>query len=373
MKIERIKTFLTGRSLLVRVYTDEGIIGNGEAGLWAHHPVVKTAIEEFADYYVGKDPTLMEHHQQVVTRDTHFMGAVISAAVSAMDIAMWDILAKSVGKPVYALLGGKVRDRVRVFANIGGATFEERAASAREQVAKGYVSLRTTPFLPGFEKLGPTAIVNQAVGVVAAIREAIGPDIDLGLEIHRNLDTDTAIMLGKALEPYGILYYEDPLGPESIWAVEYVARHVDLPIATGERFYNIYQFKDLIDSKTCSMIRPDVSLAGGFTQLKKIAGMAEASFVGIFPHLMGSPVNIATYVQFAASTPSFRLMESLSADTHPLKGIVDHPPELVDGHIVVPDRPGIGLEILEDELPNYPYVPKRIPGQTLKSDGSVTL
>ncbi len=373
MKIERIRPFLVGRSLLVRVYTDEGIVGNGEAGLWAHQRVVHTAIEGLADYYVGQDPTRMEHHYQVVSRDTHFAGAALSAAVSALDIAMWDILAKSVNKPVHALLGGRVRDRVRVFANVVGATLAARGESAREQVEKGYVSLRTTPFLPDFERLSATAIVKQAVGVVAAIRDAVGDEVDLGLEIHRNLDTDTAILLARELEPFRILYYEDPLAPESVEALEYVARHVDLPIATGERYYSIQQFKELIDKKTVAMIRPDVSLVGGFTQAKKIAALAEASFVGIFPHLMGSPVNIAAFVQFAASTPNFRLMESNLVDTHALNAVIDQPLTLQDGHILLPDRPGIGVEIVEKELARFPYQPQRILGENRHSDGSVAL
>ena len=233
MKIESVKPILVGRSLLVRVYTDEGIVGTGEAGLWAYHRWVYEAIRELSAYYVGQDPTRMEHHYQVLSRETHFMGSVLSAALSAMDIAMWDILAKSVGKPVHALLGGRVRDKVKVFANVGGATIEERAESARRQVEKGFISLRTTPMFPGFEQQTPTKVVKDAVAIVRAIREAVGDEVDLGLEIHRNLAPDQAILLAHELAPYRILYYEDPLAPESISALDYIARHVHLPIATG--------------------------------------------------------------------------------------------------------------------------------------------
>ena len=153
MKIERIMPFLVDRCLLVRVYTDEGIVGTGEAGLWAHHKMVYEAINELAEYYVGKDPARIEHHYQVVSRDTHFMGAVLSAAMSAIDIALWDILGKSVGKPVYQLLGGKCRDKIRVFANVDGRHARGARPRARaEQVEQGYTSLRTIPFLPGFER-----------------------------------------------------------------------------------------------------------------------------------------------------------------------------------------------------------------------------
>jgi galactonate dehydratase len=294
MKIVSVKPFLVGRCLLVRVYTDEGIIGNGEAGLWAHHRTVFHAIQELSEYYVGKDPARIEHHFQVVSRNTHFMGAVLGAAMSAMDIAMWDILGKALDRPVYQLLGGKCRDRIKVFAGVGGNTLHARAESAVRGVEAGFTSLRTTPFFPGFEQQTSTKVIKTAVEIVKAIRDAVGDEIDLGLEIHRNLAPDEAIILAGELAPYRILYYEDPIAPQSEDALEYVARHVNIPIVAGERSYNIYQYKELIDRKVVSMIRPDLSVAGGFTQTRKIAALAEASFVGVFPHLMGSPVNKLT-------------------------------------------------------------------------------
>jgi galactonate dehydratase len=369
MKIEKITPFLVDRFLLVRVYTDEGIVGNGEAGLWAHHPMVYAAVQELSEYYVGKDPLRIEHHFQVVSRNTHFMGAVQSAAISAIDIALWDILAKSVNLPVYQLLGGKCRDKVKVFANVGGATIDECVQSAAKGVEQGYISLRMMGSWPGCEKLNATQEITQIVERVKHVREAIGYEIDLGIECHRNFMPEEAILLGNELAAYRMLYYEDPLAPESIEALEYVARHVHIPIATGERFYNIYQFKDLIDRKIVSLIRSDPSLAGGYTQCKKIAGMAEAAFISIFPHLMGSPVNIAAFVQFDASIPNYFLHENyIGSDA--FNDIVDHPVERQGGYIIVPDRPGIGLEIQEDKLEKYPYRPIKING-AFGADGSV--
>ncbi len=369
MKITRITPFLVDRFLLVRVYTDEGLIGNGEAGLWAHHKTVATAIEELSDYYVGKDPRQIEHHFQVVSRNTHFMGAVLSAAMSAIDIALWDILGKSVGLPIYQLLGGKVRDKIKVFANVVGKTPKEFGESAAEQVAAGYLSLRTQPFLPDFEKQTPTQIIGNAVKIVQAIRDAVGYEVDFGLEIHRNLRPEEAIALANELLPFRILYYEDPLAPECNEAVSYIARHINLAMATGERFYNIYQFKELIDRQVVSLIRPDLSLAGGYTQCKKIAGMAEAAFIGIFPHLMGSPLNISAFVQWDAATPNFVLHENL-INVDIFNDILDNPPERQGGYIIVPDRPGIGAEIQEEKLAKYPYRPQRI-GGFFGADGAV--
>ncbi len=158
MKITEIKPFLVDTYLLVRVYTDEGLIGNGEAGLWAHHRVVCETIRELSEYYVGKDPRLIEHHYQVVSRNTHFQGAVLSAAMSAIDVALWDILGKSVDLPVYQLLGGKCRDKVKVFANVTGGTVEQRVESALKNVERGYISLRMIPFSANFEQQTPTRV-----------------------------------------------------------------------------------------------------------------------------------------------------------------------------------------------------------------------
>lgn len=369
MKIEKITPFLVDRFLLVRVYTDAGIVGNGEAGLWAHQKVVYEAIRELSKYYVGKDPTRIEHHYQVVSRDSHFMGAALNAAMSALDVAMWDILGKSVDLPVYQLLGGKCRGRVKVFNNVSGDTLAAIAESAIRNVEAGFISLRTGPFFPGWEQQTSTQVITTAVEIVKTIREAVGYEVDLGLEIHRNLTPDEAIILAGELAPFRILYYEDPIAPQSVEALDYVARHVHIPIATGERFYNIQQFKELIDKKTVSLIRPDVSLAGGITQCKKIAALAEASFVGIFPHLMGSPVNLAAFVQLDAAIPNYALMEShTGADA--FSEIVDQPLEREGGYVIVPDRPGIGVEINEAQLGKFPYTSRQITG-SFRADGAV--
>lgn len=369
VRIEKITPFLVDRCLLVRVYTDAGLVGTGEAGLWAHHKMVYDAINELSDYYVGRDPTRIEHHFQVVSRDTHFAGAVLSAALSAIDIALWDILGKSLGKPVHQLLGGKCRDRVQVFARVEGKTLEQRAESARQAVEQGYTSLRTMPFFPDWEQQPPSRVIDTAVAIVRAIREAVGYGIDLGIEAHRNFTPNEAVTLAGELAPYRLLYYEDPVAPESFEALRYVARHVDIPIATGERCSSLYQFRELIDSGTVSLIRPDLSMAGGFTQCKKIAALAESAFIGVFPHLMGSPVNLAAYVQLDAAIPNYRLQESnLGADA--LNEILEEPLQRDGGYLIVPDRPGIGVELREDKLSKFPYRPHRITG-SFHADGSV--
>jgi galactonate dehydratase len=367
MRIESITPHLVDRCLLVQVRTDDGIVGIGEAGLWAHHRVVHQMIEDLGDYFVGQEPTRMDHHYQAVTRNAHFPSPVLSAALSAIDIALWDILGKSLGRPVHELLGGKCRDKVRVFASIGGDSVEAHVANARQAVDEGYTSLRSMPFLPGWEAQPPTQYIGTAADIVQAIRDEVGYDIDLGVELHRNFGPDESVILAREIAPLRILYYEDPVAPESVTALKYVADRVDLPIAAGERCHSLFQFRELMDAVPLAMIRTDLSLAGGFTQCRKIAAVAESAFVNVFPHLMGSQVNLAAFVQFGASIPNYALMEGQATA---LNDIVEQPLVVEGGYVTVPDRPGIGVELREDMLAKYPYRP-HLNLAARRADGSI--
>ncbi len=367
MKITRIEPLLVDRCLLVRVHTDAGLVGLGECGLWAHHPEVATALTELADYFVGKPAGTMEHHYQAVTRDAHFGGPVLAAALSGIDIALWDLLGQEMGKPVHQLLGGAVRQKVRVFAHVTGDTVDQHVAHARQAVAAGYTSLRVMPFLAGWEERSASAYIGEAAEIIARVREAVGGTIDLGVELHRNFGPEETIVLAREIAPFRILYLEDPVAPESLEALRYVARHVDIPIAAGERLWNLFGFGELLATGTSAWIRPDLSLVGGFTQSRKVAAMAEANFVKVFPHLMGSQVNLAAFVQFAAATPNYVLMEGQATI---LDDLVDHPLRVEGGYVCVSDRPGIGMAVRDEILDRFPYRPHRI-NPPLRTDGSV--
>jgi galactonate dehydratase len=370
MRITAVKPILTDRYLLVRVATDAGLTGNGEAGLWARHEVVAREIESLAEYFVGQDPALIEHHHQAVSRATHFMGSVSGAALSAIDVALWDIAGKAAGMPVHRLLGGRCRDRIKVFENVAGDSVEARADHARELVEGGFTALRTSPFFAGWERTETSsAVIGDAVEIVGAIRDAIGDRADLGVEIHRNLTPDEAINLAHELAPFRLSYYEDPLPPESEDALEYVARHVDLPIAVGERSYNLFQFAELIGRRIAAFIRPDLSLAGGITQVKKIAALAEANFVRVFPHLMGSPVNTCAFAQLDAAIPNYFVQEA-NIKQGPALELVDEQPRVVDGYLQLPERPGIGIEIDEEAAARLPFQSRTV-SAALHADGSV--
>lgn len=369
MKITRVTPFLVDQCLLVRVSTDAGIDGWGEAGLWAHHKIVHDAIVELSPYYIGQDAGRIEHHFQALSRDTHFQGSVLSAALSAIDVALWDILGKSVGKPVHELLGGRLREKVQGFANVEGQALEARAEHARALVQEGYTSLRTVPFFDGFEGRPSSQTIDDAVNIVRVIREAVGFGIDLGVEIHRNFSTAEVVTFGQAVLPYRLLYLEDPLAPESTEALRYVAAHVDIPLAAGERAYSLFQFKEITDTGAVSFVRPDLSLAGGFTQVKKIAALAEAAFMGVFTHLRGGPVSLAAAVQLAAAIPNYFLQEAYPAADR-LNLILETPLQREGGYVLVPDRPGIGVEVREEMLARFPYRPNTLGGWR-RADGSV--
>ena len=216
-------------------------------------------------------------------------------------------------------------------------------------------------------KTTPTAYIGSAVEIVGAVRDAIGAGIDLGVELHRNFRPEESITLAREIAPLRIAYLEDPVAPESLDALRYVADHIDIPIAAGERLDSIHGFRELLASRVAAWIRPDLSLVGGFTQCRKIAGMAEAGFVGIFPHLMGSQVNLAAFVQFAAATPNYVLMEGQATV---LDEVVDHPFRVENGYVTVPDRPGIGLDLNLDVLERTSFVDHAITPPT-RADGSI--
>lgn len=369
MKITAVRPILTGHYLFVRVDTDAGLTGNGECGLWSAHRPTAEAVRQLGGYFVGQDPRRIEHHTQAVTRTTHFFGAVLQAALSGIDMALWDILGQSLGVPVYQLLGGKTRERVRVFDNINGHNLEERVASAKAGVEAGFTVLRTTPFYAGFEQKTSTRVIDEAIEMIGAIRDAIGYGTDLGVEIHRNLQPDEAITLAKGLEPFRLKFYEDPLAPQSDEALRYIARHIDIPMALGERSFLVTQFKELIDDQVAAFIRPDVSLAGGFTQLRKIAAIAEPAFVQLFPHLMGGPVNNAAFAHLAAAIPNYYVTE-VNGHTPEQLALVKGAFATTAGFREVPERPGLGIEIDEAACAEVPFVERGV-RHSLGVDGSV--
>ena len=324
MKITDVYVLPIGSYLFVQVRTNEGITGLGESGAWGFLEASGQAVEAFKRYLVGQDPLRIEHHWQYMYRSTHFSGAAIVGALSAIDIALWDIAGKYLGVPCYQLLGGKCRDKVRVYAHVFGDTKEKLIQGCVEAKKNGFTAVgHLTPFLdesrdvPYFKTYADK--IQDAIDTVRRYREAIGNDVDLCIEIHRRLTPAEAVTLAEGIAPYHPMFFEDPIRPDSLEAMVQVSSKIKIPIATGERFFTIQQVATLLERGAVQFIRPDVCLAGGLTQSKKIAALAEAHDAQVVPHNPLSPVSTAACVQLAACIPNFTLQEYPQGEDKPPK------------------------------------------------------
>ena len=375
MKIESVQTILAeDKWLLVKVTTDNGIVGIGEAGLHGVPEAAEAAVNTFARYLVGKDPLRIEHHFQYLYRFSHFRGAAIMGALSAIDIALWDISGKHFQAPVYVLMGGKVRDKARVYMHVNGDTVEDLYADAKAAVDEGFTALRFTPFVENSEtqyyNQRYSAMIAEARRRVAAVREAGGNDIDVCVEIHRRLTIPEAIELGRAIEEFRPFFFEDPTTPDSNESMAEIARNINIPIATGERIHTIWEFRELLQQKAARYIRPDVCLAGGLTHCKKISAVAESFSVGVIPHNPLTPISTAACVQLDACIPNFVLQEYTGEDKPPKSLMVKKPLRLEKGYLIIPEEPGIGVEINDEFFSTHQYTPRPL-NTPLRDDGSV--
>lgn len=376
MKITEIKTIHVDRYMFVQVHTDEGITGLGESGAWGYLEASEGAVNTFKRYLIGQDPLRIEHHWNYLYRWSHFRGAAIMGALSAVDIALWDIAGKWFGVPTYQLLGGKCRDKARVYYHVFGNTTDKLVQGCLDAKKRGFTAVgHLTPFLdeshdlPYFKTHAHK--MGEAIDRVRQYREAVGDDVDLCIEIHRRLDPAEAIVLAQGIEKYHPFFYEDPIRPDSFDAMAEVARNIRIPIATGERLHTIYEFEALLSRGAVQYVRPDVCMAGGISHSKKIAALAEAHHAGVVPHNPLSPVSTAACLQLAACIPNFALQEYPKGEHEaPKNEIVKSVVKLEGGFLVIPDAPGIGIELAPDAAERHPYRPREVRTR-LHVDGSV--
>jgi galactonate dehydratase len=376
MKIVAVEPLRIDRYLFVQVHTDDGIVGLGESGTWGHLEASEAALAKFGNYLVGQNPFRIEHHWNVMYRSGHFRGAAIMGAISAIDIALWDIKGKALGVPVYELLGGKTRDRARVYYHVKGPTVEDQVEKCLEAKRRGFTAVgHLNPFLdeprerPYFKT--HAAKIGDAIDTVRQYREALGNDVDICLEIHRRLSPAEAIVLGRGIEPYRVMFYEDPILPDNFDAMAEVAGQIGVPIATGERLLGIHEFEMLLARGGTQYVRACVCVAGGISGAKKIAALAEAHHKSLVPHNPLSPVSTAACLQVGASIPNLGIQEYPDhADESPDTEIVTGQPQIEDGFIIIPDTPGIGVELAPDARQKFPPKPRPI-GTRLNFDGSV--
>lgn len=362
MKIERVEAVRAGQFCFARIETDNGLAGIGEAGCWGNLEAAAAAIMKFADYLQGRDPRPIEHHWNVLHRDAYYQGASINAAISAIDIALWDIKGKALGVPVYELLGGPVRDRCRTYGHVYAKTLEEVVADCKAKAAAGFTAIgHLNPFLDEGEDVeyfqSHVDKVDVAVERVRAFREAVGPNIDICLELHRRLTPAEAESFAHAVQPLRPMWIEDPIRPEPIDAMATLRNRINVPIATGERYVSLYQFDQLLRRDGVDFVRPSIGLCGGITGAKKIAALAEAAGVMVAPHNPFSPATLAAELMLDAAIPNFAIqeyptgfdnMKLVSGDTLLGANLFTNVPQVRDGFIDLPSTPGIGVELVDE-------------------------
>lgn len=357
MKITSMETFkVPPRWLFLKVSTDEGVNGWGEPIVEGRAETVRTAVEELGRYLIGKDPFRIEDHFQVLYRGGFYRGGpILTSAISGIEQALWDIKGKALGVPVYELLGGAAREKVRVYGWIGSDRPGEVAEAARTQVAAGFTAVKMNAnsemhYVDSFTE------VDAAVSRIASVREAVGRELDIAVDFHGRVHRAMAKVLVKELEPYRPMFIEEPVLPEHCEALREIVRHTSTPIALGERLYTRWDFKSVLVDGYVDIVQPDLSHAGGILEARKISAMAEAFDVAVAPHCPLGPIALAASLQLDACTPNVFIQEqSLGIHYNQESDLLDYlkNPRVFayeDGYAQIPKGPGLGIEMDEEKV-----------------------
>jgi galactonate dehydratase len=355
MKITRLTTYLVPpRWCFVKIETDEGVSGWGEPVLEGRAHTVATAVSELADYLVGKDPSLIEEHWTVMYRAGFYRGGgVHMSAIAGVDQALWDIKGKALGVPVHQLLGGQLRDRIRVYSWIGGDRPSDTAAMAAECGARGFSAVKMNA-TEEMQFVDSHAKIDAVVARVEAIRTAMGPHFGIAVDFHGRVHRPMAKVIAKALEPFNLMFIEEPVLSEHSEALREIANHCSTPIALGERLFSRWDFKRILSDGYVDIIQPDPSHAGGITETRKIAAMAEAYDIALALHCPLGPIALAANLQIdAVSYNAFIQEQSLGIHYNEANDLLDYlvdPSVFVykDGFVAIPQGPGLGIEVNEE-------------------------
>jgi galactonate dehydratase len=365
MKITDVETFVVGTEwrnfTIVRLNTDEGLTGLGEARMVNHTEALLGYLTEVAPRYViGHDPFRIEELVKKMGRDDFSRaGEVLSSGIAVFEMACWDILGKALDQPVYNLLGGPVRDRIKAYAN-GWYRVErepeEFHAAARKVVEKGYRALKLDPFGPGHYELEREEKL-RAVSLVEAVRDAIGPEPEIMLEMHGRFSPATAVEMAKMMEPYGLGWVEEPVPPVNLKALKKASEGIPagIPVATGERIHQRSEYRELFELQAADVIQPDISHIGGLLETKKLAAWADVYYVTIAPHNVGGQIETAATLHLAACTTNFKIQEYFNDFADPwVRETAPGLPEVVDGYFALPEGPGLGVELNEEVIDAHP-------------------
>ncbi|MEQ6390664.1 galactonate dehydratase [Bacillaceae bacterium S4-13-58] len=357
MKITSLETFIVPpRWLFLKISTDEGIAGWGEPVVEGRSGTVKAAVEELSDYLIGKDPLRIEDHWNVLYRSGFYRGGpILMSAIAGIDQALWDIKGKFYNAPIYQLLGGPCRDSIRVYSWIGGDRPSDVGQAAKEVVDAGFTAVKMNgteelQYVDSYQK------IDEAVERIAAVREAVGPYVGIGIDFHGRVHKPMAKILAKELEPFHPMFIEEPVLAENNEALREIAQHTNIPIATGERMFSRWDFKNLLSEGYVDIIQPDLSHAGGITECKKIFSMAEAYDVAVAPHCPLGPIALAACLQVdATSHNAFIQEQSLGIHYNQGSDLLDYLEdksvfEYKEGYVAIPKGPGLGIEINEEHV-----------------------
>ncbi|MEO6150699.1 MAG: galactonate dehydratase [Mucilaginibacter sp.] len=357
MKVRSYELFqVPPRWLFLKIETDEGIIGWGEPVIEGKAATVKAAVDELMEYIVGKDPMNIEDHWNVMYRAGFYRGgAILMSAIAGIDQALWDIKGKFYNAPVHQLMGGKARDKMKVYSWIGGDRPAQVGLAAKQMKDQGFLAVKMNA-TEELQYVDSYAKIDTAIARIAAVREAGGPDFGIGIDFHGRVHKPMAKILAKELEPFRPMFIEEPVLPENNEDLREIANHVAIPIATGERMFSRWEFKKLLQDGYADIIQPDVSHAGGITECKKIISMAEAYDVSAAPHCPLGPIALAACLQVDATCHNAFIQEQ-SLGIHYNRGsdlldyLVDKTVfEYKDGYVNIPDKPGLGIEINEEHV-----------------------
>jgi len=380
MKIEKVESVLSGNSHFVRIITDNGIEGIGQSACWGYMEATHSIISNFEDYLIGEDPLKIEHHWQYLYRMGPFRGSILSAAISAIDIALWDIKGKFYSAPVWQLLGGKVRDKIRLHLLMGsdrpdaadqGTTAEGLRLNAIDAVKEGFTAIKIDPLPDGYESMSLSQLIKETKENVSALREGAGVEVDIILEIHRKLTPMNAIALAEELFEFHPLFYEDPIQIDSIKSQSEIAQKISLPMANGERMHTIWEFREMYEIGGSQYARPDVGLAGGITHVKKIASIAESYHSAVVTHNYLGPVITAASCNIDTSIPNFITQEFSTIDEASINQNIKSDWVRKNGFIEVPDCVGIGINADFDQIKKQKYKTRLQKNIPMRTDGSV--
>lgn len=359
MRIEAVDTFLTHTYLLVRVRTDSGLTGWGQTAYFSCPEAAGMVVERLRTLLVGKSALDIERHWYAMFNSSPFRSSDLMGAISAIDIALWDIAGKHFDVPTYQLMGGRQADAIRLhylMAKSSDDSIDVLADRAREAVREGFTALKMDPLPANYKRLSQSQLIEEAVQRFAAVRETVGWAVDIGIEIHRKLVPGDAIMLAGHIEQLRPLFYEDPIPPLSTEAHAEIARQVRLPLAIGERQFTVHEYRDLLERARIRYVRPDVGLAGGITHCKKIASLAEAFHAGVITHNFISPLLTAASIQLDAAIPNCTLQEYCMWDEEePARSLLTTPLRREGGYVTPPEGPGLGVEVNEAFIASHPF------------------